>query len=94
MYQSSKVSITSYANLTDALTTPPRIPLDLTALQPMASVKKFPQATYTPRIYQMELLHLTTVDKITYPTENDQLPASSSVFLDFPFIGNPNPTIL
>ena len=86
MHQRLNISRNSSANFTADITIPSCIPLDLMTLQPINSIKKFPQTTSTPRLYKMALLLSQMMMK-----SNSQLPASSTVSFELPSIGKSKP---
>ena len=82
---------TSSANWTASLTVPLCIFLDLTELQNMTSIKRFPQATSTPKIYPMALLIFHIVENSVLLMTNASYRNSSSVFSELQSIGDPKP---
>ena len=68
-------------------TKPSDIPLHLIALPPMNYIKRYPQANSTPKGYPKTSFILQMMDIAMPPMTNAPSPASSYIFLAFPFIG-------
>ena len=88
-HQPSKISRTSSATWSGVLVVPSCIPMDFIALLPMTSVKRFTQATSTPKRYPTAMFILHMVEKSVPPMTNVPSPTPSSVFLALSFVGQP-----